>query len=362
MGRFPEGSEPVGDDTIVNPVKLPLDRQVDVCLQCHLQGTISVLKAGMTETSFRPGMRVSDVRSIYMPARDGGTTDFGIASHGERMMMSRCYSESGGEMTCTTCHDPHMALKETTQADYNQACAQCHKVGELDETVEGHRADGDCTSCHMRQGETSNIIHVNFTDHWIRTEADSVGVSFEEARDRHRGKAVVLEPFFDEVDSAAAVRQGVAYVMYWEAKHSHPAYLKEAVVALEAGLAKAPDHQEGQYFLGLAYRHLGRLPDSVERLRWAIALEPKDARAHFQFGRVLQEQEKDADAISAYQASLLANPLDAVAYNNLGNVFAKLGDSDRAIAPIRKRFGCGRIMRRRITTLVISMRFGWMIL
>jgi len=229
-----------------------------------------------------------------------------------------------------------MALKETTQADYNQACAQCHKVGELDETVEGHRADGDCTSCHMRQGETSNIIHVNFTDHWIRTEADSVGVSFEEARDRHRGKAVVLEPFFDEVDSAAAVRQGVAYVMYWEAKHSHPAYLKEAVVALEAGLAKAPDHQEGQYFLGLAYRHLGRLPDSVERLRWAIALEPKDARAHFQFGRVLQEQEKDADAISAYQASLLANPLDAVAYNNLGNVFAKLGDSDRAIAAYKE--------------------------
>ncbi|MDX5443260.1 MAG: hypothetical protein LPJ89_05680, partial [Hymenobacteraceae bacterium] len=43
------------DRTIVNPAKLPIQLQFDVCRQCHLEG-ITVPKAGKDPLNFRPGM------------------------------------------------------------------------------------------------------------------------------------------------------------------------------------------------------------------------------------------------------------------------------------------------------------------
>ena len=57
----PEAEGP--DYTIVNPKHLSLDRRLDVCQQCHLEGTIMLLRDGQTAYSYRPGMPYLYVRA-----------------------------------------------------------------------------------------------------------------------------------------------------------------------------------------------------------------------------------------------------------------------------------------------------------
>jgi hypothetical protein len=48
----------------VNPGKLPIDLQFDVCQRCHLQGN-TVLKEGKSFLDFKPGMRLSDHMTLF---------------------------------------------------------------------------------------------------------------------------------------------------------------------------------------------------------------------------------------------------------------------------------------------------------
>ena len=54
------------DRTIVNPAHLSSELQMDVCLQCHLQGEISVFKTGKSSSDFRPGMRLKDIKTVFI--------------------------------------------------------------------------------------------------------------------------------------------------------------------------------------------------------------------------------------------------------------------------------------------------------
>jgi len=81
------------DYTIVNPAKLPVDLQVDVCQRCHLQGN-SVLKPGKSYYDFRPGTNLSDMEDVFMPKYEGMQDEFIMASHIARLKMSKCYMES----------------------------------------------------------------------------------------------------------------------------------------------------------------------------------------------------------------------------------------------------------------------------
>ena len=104
---------------------------------------------------------------------------FGIASHAQRLALSACFQES--QMTCTTCHDPHQPVAELSEDHFNTVCQSCHAPEETSEFLaEGAEAPvcgrdaahsateamtGDCVSCHLQKGGTSDIPHVTFTDH-----------------------------------------------------------------------------------------------------------------------------------------------------------------------------------------------------
>ncbi len=342
------------DPSIVNPAHLSKARQVDVCLQCHLQGAMSALVHDHSETAFRPGMRLGDVRSVFVRDADTSTLrlrsgqaplsvtgDFGIASHGERMMMSRCYRASNREMVCTTCDDPHRPPGETTRAQYRQACGSCHPSDALSTSTIGvdHSAGSDCVACHMRQGETSNILHVNFTDHWIRAHPEPLSVSVAEARSRTMGNVAILTSYWGmfeiATDSLALaeddLQEGMAYVRYYEAKHAHPTYLRKGIQALETGLRAFPDDTQGRYYLGKALLHVGRIEDAVVAFERVIDLDPADALAWFHLGLGLQRLGKLEPSRQAYVKAIDIAPGYVVANNNLGNVLSAQGHIDAAI-------------------------------
>jgi hypothetical protein len=79
------------------------------------------------------------------------------------MMQSRCYTESGGQLSCIQCHDPH-ARPHSDAPYYENACLECHQGA-------GKRAcpvqpGGGCLPCHMPPVDAGQGI--GFTDHWIR--------------------------------------------------------------------------------------------------------------------------------------------------------------------------------------------------
>jgi tetratricopeptide (TPR) repeat protein len=326
------------DSTIVNPRRLPVDLQMDVCRQCHLQGDMSVLKEGKKETAFRPGMRLRDVKSVYI--RDQVPAgDFRIASHGARISLSGCFTESGGRLVCTFCHNPHEPVQTVARSFFNRKCLDCHALSALTPTGKNvdHRDLADCVACHMRQGATSDILHVNFTDHWIRKEIKSLStIAADSLLRQDDGQAIVLRDFFDEQDSAAGLRLGIAYVKYFESRHGNASYLNRAVPLLEDGLRRQPEHQRGLYHLAMAYLHLRRFEDAEEKFKSLISLAPEHALAHFQLGEVLQKLGRHDEAIASYRESLSIFPDNAKAQNNLGNILAALGKTDDAVAAYQR--------------------------
>ena len=102
---------------------------------------------------------------------------------GSTLPWSRCSAESGGALSCVTCHDPHKNA-ETAPAYYEEKCLSCHATsyatsekGITSAPIE--KADAafrspcpvspnrDCLRCHMPKVRY-DWLHGYFTDHYIR--------------------------------------------------------------------------------------------------------------------------------------------------------------------------------------------------
>ncbi len=173
------------DYSIVNPGKLPIDLQFDVCQRCHLQGN-TVLKEGKSFFDFKPGMKLSDYMTTFLPRYKNADDQFIMASHADRLKQSKCFINSykpetdstslrpyKNSLTCITCHNPHVSVKVTGKEIFNNACKNCHSPStknSLCSEKESIRAkvQDNCVSCHMPKSGSIDIPHVSVHDHYIR--------------------------------------------------------------------------------------------------------------------------------------------------------------------------------------------------
>jgi tetratricopeptide (TPR) repeat protein len=179
------------DYSIVNPSKLPIDLQFDVCQRCHIQGN-AVVKDGKSFFDFKPGMKLSDVMDVYMPVYEGNEHEHIMASHAERLKLSKCYISTINKntaisselrpgknaLTCITCHNPHVSVKQTNKAIFNTTCNTCHdkKIAPIcnDKKENILATDNNCVKCHMEFSGASDIPHVSVHDHRIAIPAKKV--------------------------------------------------------------------------------------------------------------------------------------------------------------------------------------------
>lgn len=186
------------DYSIVNPSKLPIDLQLDVCQRCHIQGN-AVLNEGKSFFDFKPGMHLSDVMNVFMPVFKGSEEEHIMASHAERLKLSKCYVETmkraekqndannlalkpyKNALTCVTCHNPHVSRLVTDKKVFIDKCNSCHQTGKdhLCSEQESIRAKANfnCIQCHMPENGTTDIPHVNVHDHRIAVNISTVQIN-----------------------------------------------------------------------------------------------------------------------------------------------------------------------------------------
>jgi len=358
------------DYTIVNPRKLPWDLQIDLCQRCHLQGN-AVLKPGKQFTDFRPGRKLSDFVDIYMPKYKGKDDEFIMASHAQRLQMSKCFVEAAKQqsqqnnqdaswktanaLTCISCHNPHVSVKVTGTQIFNKSCNNCHSVQAKNYCTE--KADvitanqSNCVKCHMPKSGTIDIPHVTVTDHWIRVPApkkvrdelkEFVGIycinnTNSNAETRGRAYLGYVEKFSGErngLDSAMQYFNGLSGNNITEAL-VHLWYLKSDynnIVQTAASLTP-PSVQQAWfcYRIGRSYYMTG---DGNNALKWyerAVELAPENLDFINAMGSTLVEMEQLTQAEKWLQTSIQKNPKQPEPLTNYGFLLAKKQQFNQAM-------------------------------
>lgn len=156
------------DTSIVNPKHLSNPLQAAICQQCHLQGQERVARRGRDESEFRPGLPLADFVTVFVRPPEIADLSRSVGQF-EQLEQSRCKTANGGQLLCTSCHDPHKSPAPAERDQfYNGRCATCHQTKGCTAPVPDRQAKNDrCATCHMPRGDSSNIAHTSITDHRV---------------------------------------------------------------------------------------------------------------------------------------------------------------------------------------------------
>ncbi|MEP0546777.1 MAG: tetratricopeptide repeat protein [Rhodothermales bacterium] len=345
------GNEPAPgapDPHLVDLASLDREAQLSVCQQCHLEG-LAVFKPGEDPTTFRPGEPLASHRTVFARLdKVEDPDDFGIASHALRLALSACFEESA--MTCTTCHDPHQPTAELGADWFNSVCQSCHGGdGDPPGGAVAHEAlcerpgvgspaeamTGDCVSCHMQTGGTSDIPHVSFTDHWIRRELPPARAPGLIERDMSREEPFVLVNLLDGAQpmppGEADLEAALAYFHFYETVHPQAAYLPDVAARIRRGLAAGADRVDARVALGRALAEMDSLAAAERVLGEAVAAYPGDAWAQYWLGTVRDRRGKAEAAEAPLRRAVEIQPLLVEARIALADVLSEMGRTDEAV-------------------------------
>jgi tetratricopeptide (TPR) repeat protein len=375
------------DYSIVNPAKLSIDAQFDICQRCHLQGN-AILKDHKSFYDFRPGQKLSDYLSVFLPKYKNADDEFIMASHADRLKQSPCFIKSyekaaqnknalkpyQGAMTCITCHNPHVSVRETDKNVFNNACNNCHinipvnekRMKELMKVNCSLRSfkPGNCVSCHMPVSGSTDIPHVSVHDHYIRKPVTR--------QEKNKIKTFIGLYSINEKNPDRLTR-AKAYLNQYDKFEQNPAFLDSAAQLLrdKKDLAKNihallqlnftrqdfgqvltmlrvlgeqrcydslfvhPSYDNldawSCYRVGESYYNTG---DAGASLRWfkkAIALAPYNLDFRNKLGSAFASLKDLKAAAEQFNFILKENPEFVQAYTNLGYISLVQGDSAEAL-------------------------------
>jgi tetratricopeptide (TPR) repeat protein len=381
------------DYSIVNPAKLSIDRQFDLCQRCHLQGN-AVLKEGKSFYDFKPGQKLSDFISVFLPKYKNADEDFIMASHADRLKQSACFIMSYEKvqnknslkpykeaLTCITCHNPHVSVKETNENVFNDACNNCHTANSKSDLLcseknvvlarnakPGHAPAKflNCVGCHMPSSGSTDIPHVSVHDHYIRKPISK--------KEKDKIKTFVGLYSINEKDPSSLTR-AQAYINQYEKFDQNVSFLDSAASLLKD--KKAEDlftnvraliqlnfikqnfqkiisyvNQIGEqrclnslfvkksfdnldawtcYRIAESHYYTNDLPGSIQWFKQAVNLAPFNLEFRNKLGSTLAALNNFKDAKEQFNFVIKENPKHVSALTNLGYVKLSEGLQSEAI-------------------------------
>lgn len=325
------------------------EQELELCSKCH---------AGFSE--------------LYDPVPG----DLLISSQVTALKRSQCYIQSGGGLSCTSCHDPH---RDGLRADASATavCQSCHGAGVANRAALCPVNQKEkCLECHMPI-ERRDSFHM--VDHWIRVHPEQ-GVKAPQQsaanRTRVRPKRLYLRLIVAaSAEKAAAAHAelaaGATFFSVAQKYSTDPSnitggYIGEidpdrmdpqlAVAALKLArgefspvldihgkpmiVTRMPRdvlyEAEQLEIEGSRLRPEGRLSEAIAKFEEALRVYPQFLRALVFLGATLGQQGNAQRAAAVLDYATRLYPDDPAARYNLGLAYEAVGRADQAIAAYRK--------------------------
>jgi tetratricopeptide (TPR) repeat protein len=243
-------------------------------------------------------------------------------------------------MSCITCHNPHVSVKETPNSQYLNACKNCHASKDCMAPVAERNANEDnCVKCHMPKNGSIDIPHVAVTDHYIRRKPNTdkelkETVKFiamrcynsDEVDERTRARSFMefherYEPAKIFLDSAKK------YLLSAEVKQTEADWIRllflqksfnEIIQLSDLPLAENIQDAWTAYRIGEAYLSLQNFAQAIQYLSRACDLKPKalDFQSKLSTAYGLSGNQNMSEKVSLFILS--QHPRYAMALFNLG--------------------------------------------
>ncbi len=298
---------------IVKPKNLKDNASIEVCARCH--------------SGFKPG-----AHSDPMPE------DLLVSSQVPALRHSECFIQSGEQLTCTACHNPHEDSAAVSQSSTG-VCLRCHSLSTAQHAAicPVNRTEG-CAGCHMPKVQVDAF---RVTDHWIRVVADSAGAHHAQdaalrsqvipKREFLRSITVATDEDMKTVTDRLAKGESfgsVAHDLSTDQNAQAGGFIGDVALAdLEPGLAAAAAHLEQDSDSGVI--RVGNTRVMLHRLsrdfRW-------DADRLYHEAQNLNDQGDRAQAMKKAKQALEAYPYQLRGLNLMGIMLRQAGDSRRAWA------------------------------
>jgi predicted CXXCH cytochrome family protein len=321
--------------TIVNPGRLGRERQLEVCMQCHLETSRHEPNEqrafDRTMFSYRPGQPLEDFKLYFEPAGheqhagSGADDTFEIAHAAYRLRMSACFRNS--QMTCLTCHDPHdIPHGQEAVAHYIEVCLSCHRS--VTHTVTLPRTS-TCLTCQMPNRRTEDVVHVVMTDHFIRrTQAPRdllAKIAETTTPDGSSTKVTLYYPAKAPPTPAAEISMAEAQVK------------DNGIPRLQALLERyQPNSPEPYLVLADAYLREGNNAEVARWSREALAKRQNFRPAVVKLASTLFVLHQDAQATKVLEEAVEKYPTDDLLLSDLGNAYLRQGEIAQASAALER--------------------------
>jgi predicted CXXCH cytochrome family protein len=329
-----------GRQAIVNPRRFDRERQLETCMQCHLESTSGPLPFRIRRFergafSYVPGKPLGDSFINFDHAPGAGREDkFEIAGGAYRLRKSACFQRS--EMTCLTCHNPHDIPRAAAAVQrYVAICQSCHQGTHRSGVPQSPnvRLGATCLDCHMPKRRTEDAVHVVMTDHYIqrrRPAADLLAPRVEPDSYEYRGEVVLYYP-----PTLASTPDNELYLALAQVQHG--ADLARGIPRLERAITQhRPARPDFYYELARAYAKTSNFAGVVRWCEEALTRDGTFVPALKELGAAAVKLGRLDDAARAFEKAVTLGKNDAYALADLGNVYLQQGRVDQAEQALRR--------------------------